>query len=112
MWKMYGSLENGVRIRLRANPFKSHPQTPNMVGHIIYGKSYEGQKCLIPLEDMESKMYLSRNSIKGDILKQVNYKDDKTLLYPEICQHQEDNSIKISLNKLGIYKSTYWKFQK
>ena len=112
MWKMYSTLEAGVRIRLKANPFKSHPPKEELYGKIIFEETYEGQKCLIPLEDMKSKMYLSRSAISGDILRQVKYTDDKELLYPQICHRNEDGKFSLSLRKLGLYKNTYWKFQR
>ena len=36
MWKMYSSLSSGVRIKLKANPFKEFENTPSSISEVTH----------------------------------------------------------------------------
>lgn len=111
MWNMYATLNAGVRIKLRANPFKSHPVKPELYGCVIKSENYEGEPCLIPLEFMVEKNFLSRSAIHGNILKKVTYTQNTNKLYPKIFE-PNDSIGRLNLNKLGLHKNKGWTFQK
>lgn len=115
MWKMYSSLETGVRIRLKANPFKLHSNpisdlakafnaipTPDSTG--------EPPKSYIPIAEMVRNNFYSIQATKGDFLHKVEYTSDKSNLYPTIVS-SDDEKVHFDLGKLGKYKNTHWKFQ-
>lgn len=117
MWKMYTNPTSGVRIKLRKNPF---------LWHDTYAKDLT-QKTGIPLSpdsDPNGKIHtfldlselikngcISVQAIGGNILDQVIYSDDLSLLEPSILS-QDEKGTTLSIGSLGIHKSSYWAFQK
>ena len=115
MWKMYTNPLSGVRIKLHKNPFvtkgtflkdiiaktgmTAEPNQPEMV------------KTFLDLSELMSKGYYSPQAWDGEILKEIQYTDDQSLLEPKVSE-TTDSNIKIDIGKLGIYKSKYWEFQK
>lgn len=115
MWKMYTNPLSGVRIKLHKNPFvtkgtflkdiiaktgmTAEPNQPEMV------------KTFLDLSELMSKGYYSPQAWDGEILKEIQYTDNQSLLEPKVSE-TTDNNIKIAIGKLGIYKSKYWEFQK
>ena len=115
MWKMYTNPLSGVRIKLHKNPFvtkgtflkdiiaktgmTADPNQPEMV------------KTFLDLSELMSKGYYSPQAWDGEILKEIQYTDNQSLLEPKVSE-TTDNNIKIAIGKLGIYKSKYWEFQK
>ncbi len=110
MWNMYATLNAGVRIRLCTNPFKKQLITDDLSEQIVRRGQYVGNYSVIPVEDMVSKRFFSKEAITGDILRIVNYTEDKDLLYPQIVSTKKDE-MKMFLNKLGVHKNEYWRFQ-
>ena len=55
--------------------------------------------------------YMSPQCWKGEILKEVEYTDDLSLLEPRISD-TNGNRISINLGALGKHKNSYWKFQR
>lgn len=117
MWKMYAPLSSGVRIALYENPFVWHETT---------GREYE-DAIGVPASNTESRetvihTFLNgaemwKNDIfspqgqTGNLLNKVIYTDDPALLEPQTV-YTEGDMISLRLGKMGIYKNTYWKFQK
>lgn len=115
MWKMYSSLDSGVRIKLKTNPFKLFENTPESIKEVsklpvadesngVYLKS------IIPIADMMKKGYLCPAAMKDNILYKVEYTSDPSKLYPKVVTY-EGEKFSISLGDLGIHKNTHWEFQ-
>lgn len=116
MWKMYASLDEGVRIKLRKNPFK---QYLNYIDEI--SKSFGTQTpsdssnasitSYIPLPEMFSNHFFTHQAMTGDFLHKVEYTSDKNKLYPKMVNKDEKGQ-SIAIGELGKYKNPYWSFQK
>lgn len=113
MWDRYASLDSGIRIRLRRNPFKVYDNYASDLSSVFNGKiidESEGKsfKTIIPLVEMFTKGFIIQPMFE-DILYKVEYTDDRKKLYPYILEENEDFSI--MLGRLGKYKNSYWAFQ-
>lgn len=113
MWNMYGSLESGIRIKLRVYPFKRYEYSKEDVlkfskNHIIFGT--EKFSSIIPLEDIFTKKFYSIYATGNNILFPVIYTNEKDKLYPHI-HDTNGEQIQLSTNEIGKYKNLYWQFQ-
>lgn len=111
MWAMYASLDSGVRIKLRKNPFIVYANNlsefrniPNL--DVQYEEDVDTLPSLIPLKEMLFEGYYSNEAITRDILFKVEYTDNPSMLYPRLI-----NGSNIFLGMLGRYKNKYWEFQ-
>lgn len=117
MWKMYSSLESGVRIKLRKCPFKIYENTADSLSKVIKitEDKTNGKPLLsiISLNDIFSKGFFSYQAFskQEDLLHKVEYTDDKEKLYPKLLSTNDD-AFSISLGELGKYKNLHWEFQK
>ncbi|MEE1296442.1 MAG: DUF2971 domain-containing protein [Bifidobacterium sp.] len=103
MWNMYSGMENGVRIKLPAQPFdRSHLDAP--VGELGYVTKYDMLKNGIFCDNNRTD--------KVDLFK-IEYTDDEDYLNPRVMSDDTggDFGIHIYLDKIGHYKSTAWEFQ-
>ncbi len=111
MWKMYASLESGVRIGLPPNPFAwelvttqylcdgvGFPLDPNQRGQLV--------KSLIHSCDLERGLFCTEMGFDS-ILHKVEYTDDHDRLVPVVAP-QEDT---IHFGEYGLVKHTGWDFQ-
>lgn len=105
MWKMYASMESGVRIGLPKNPFKRYPEqaTVKETGELI---DYD---VLIPISELRQKGIYTTEHKKLNILVKMNYTYDLNLLEPKILGEDEKSLV---ISPFGKYKSKYWEFQK
>ncbi len=115
MWNMYASLNLGVRIRLRKNPFKIYDNSVESIKETInipikYSSNNALVKTLIPFSEMFNKGFYTTQALTKDILFKVEYTDDKEKLYPHILEQQE-TSVSLAFGELGRYKNLHWKFQ-
>ena len=118
MWKMYGSMESGVRIGLPKNPFVRQKTTKSdlekIFGHIQFDNKINGEKSIDTLINMA---YLAENNVyspemyKEVILNKINYTDKIDLLEPKTIFHGEGITY-LDFKEIGIYKNMYWEFQK
>lgn len=111
MWNMYATLNAGVRIRLCTNPFKKQLITDDLSEKIVKRGQYVGNYSVIPVEDMVSKRFFSKEAITGDILRKIEYTVDKDLLYPQIVSTKEDE-IKCFWTNLASIKMNIGGFKK
>lgn len=116
MWNQYASIDQGVRIKLRKNPFKIYDNTVKSLSKVcklpvIGDDSGSPLKSIIPLEEIFLNGFFSQQALSMELLYQIVYTDDKDKLYPKIVRIDETN-FHIATGILGKYKSTYWKFQK
>lgn len=115
MWNMYTSLNLGVRIRLRRNPFKVYNNTVDDLSKVTRqtvedksgGKPFQ---TIIPLSDIFSKGFFTMQAISKNLLTKVEYTDDPEKLYPRLLK-EEYEQFTLSLGKMGKYKNIHWSFQ-
>lgn len=116
MWNMYASLSQGVRIKLKKDPFKIYDNDITELGTIpnlqIGDGISESIKSIIPIKDIIDKSFFSVQALNLEsLLCEVEYTSDNNKLYPYIL---EDNGkqFKLALQKMGRYKNLHWSFQK
>ena len=115
MWNMYASLNLGVRIKLRKNPFKVYDNTSEDLSKVVkapitdnsHGKPLQ---TVIPLTEMFSKGFISIQAMNKHLLCKVEYTDDTNKLYPRILK-EDGERFSLALGELGKYKNLHWKFQ-
>ncbi|MBE6983026.1 MAG: DUF2971 domain-containing protein [Ruminococcaceae bacterium] len=115
MWNMYASLNSGIRIKLRKNPFKVYENTAVDLSHVIHASvtdNSDGKPLLsiIPLAEMFAKGFIAPQAMERDLLRKVEYTDDKDKLYPKMLT-ENGNQFVIAMGELGRYKNLHWSFQ-
>ena len=115
MWNMYASLNLGVRIKLRKNPFKVYDNTAESLSKVAKATVTDNSngtplKSMIPLTEMFSKGFLSIQAMNQQLLCKVEYTDDAEKLCPHILKEYGEK-FSIALGELGKYKNLHWKFQ-
>ena len=116
MWNMYASLTQGVRIKLRKDPFKVYDNDISelaMISNLQIGnESSTSIKSIIPLKELLEKGFFSVQARNLDsLLCEVQYTTDNEKLYPHLLQDNGEQ-FSIALQKLGRYKNVHWEFQK
>lgn len=129
MWNMYSNMTSGVRIKMKANPFKTYdidttllrqkypkiqisktPYVYEMLCPAIKPEGYKTKftidKLIIPSQDFFLSEYYLLTCVPEDLLTKVVYTEKESLLIPEIV-----NNKSVKIGKLGNYKKTYWDFQ-
>ena len=113
MWKMYTNPLSGVRIKMLKNPFITKGTSLKDIIAKTGMKAGKGSdqsekaQTFLDLSELISKGYYSPQAWGGEILKEIQYTDDQSLLEPKVSEITDTN-IKIDIGKLGIYKSKYW----
>lgn len=115
MWNMYASLNLGVRIKLRKNPFKTYENTAAAISSVLNAPVDDNSngtlfQSFIPLTEMFSNGFISVQALNQNLLHEVEYTDDKEKLYPHVLTQDEEH-FTLSLGKLGKYKNLHWSFQ-
>lgn len=115
MWNMYASLNLGVRIKLRKNPFKIYDNTAGALSKVVNATVTDNSngntfQSIIPLTEMFSKGFFSVQAMNNELLFKVEYTDDKEKLYPHLLK-EEGEVFSIALGELGKYKNLHWNFQ-
>lgn len=116
MWNMYASLNLGVRIRLRKNPFKVYDNTAEELSKVLNAPVNDASngktlQSIIPLAEMFSKGFMTIQAMTKELLYRVEYTDDKEKLYPHLLEEDGDH-FSIALGMLGKYKNLHWGFQR
>lgn len=117
MWKMYTNPCSGVRIRLHKNPFAWQgtlmEDFVSKLGYALCDGTTSSMRVntFLNIAEIMNKGYVCDQAMKGDILCQVKYTNDKTLLEPQVLETTPEN-FSIQVGKLGYHKSKYWDFQK
>lgn len=113
MWKMYSHPTEGVRIRLRENPFKVFDFCNGGFRELSDNEEMldNGLKpfCSV-VSPFDNSEYKVRNPLYETQLIEVKYSDDKSLLFPDIINRNEDYVLDGS--KMGVTKNIHWAFQK
>lgn len=117
MWKMYTDPKSGVRIKLHKNPFKrvstkgsDFIETFGCIPTDDNSISF-GQDTFLNLADLIKQGVYSAQAWKGDILYEMEYTTDKSLLEPQVVSTNVKET-SISFGTLGRYKNEHWRFQK
>ena len=115
MWNMYASLNLGVRIKLRKNPFKVYNNLASDLSKVLVlpvkdESSGKPLQSIIPLSEMFSKGFFTAQAMSKELLLKVEYTNDKNKLYPRLLK-EDDEHFSIALGKLGKYKNLHWQFQ-
>lgn len=116
MWRMYTPKGRGVRIKLKSNPFKTYEIDCKEYGRLLGIDNVQGDdainfKLIVPLEDYINDVYSISNYCENNQLLKIIYTDDNNLLYPSLFKSDEQGT-HIDYGELGVYKNTYWNFQK
>lgn len=114
MWKMYSSLEGGVRLKMHKYPFHefcNDPDSLRSTGMRVEDGVTDGDypKSVIPYAEFINKGFTQQPPLQKDMLFQVEYTDDHEKLVPRLLS---DNRKTINTGMLGKYKNTHWSFQK
>lgn len=115
MWKMYASLESGVRISLPKYPFKRYPATRESLasasGFPIENVSVEGERSTaIPVEDLARGICTPFTVNCEGMLRKVDYTNERSRLEPAIAS-ETDDSLTLSFADFGHVKNKKWEFQ-
>lgn len=115
MWNMYASLNLGVRIKLRKNPFKVYNNTAEALSKVVNAPVNDESngkplQSIIPIAEMFAKGFFTVQAMTNDLLIKVEYTDDKEKLYPRLLSEEEEG-FSIALGELGKYKNLHWQFQ-
>lgn len=115
MWKMYSSLSSGVRIKLKANPFKEFENTPSSISAVTHQTVTDNSngsylKSIIPIADMLKNGFIAPGALGNNILHKVEYTSDSNKLYPKLLT-QDGDKFNIALGNLGKHKNIHWAFQ-
>lgn len=117
MWRMYTPKQRGIRIKLSTNPFIEHLPKAGEVAKLTHS-AYEGDvslspgfKTIVPAKEIFNGEFLLANYATNSQLFEVKYTDNEELLKPTVLKNR-DGIFQILLNDIGIYKNTYWEFQK
>lgn len=115
MWNMYASLNLGVRIRLRKDPFKIYDNTADNLSKVVNAPITDNSggkplQSIIPLTEMFSKGFFTVQAMNQQLLCKVEYTDNIEKLYPHILKEDGDR-FTLALGELGKYKNLHWSFQ-
>ena len=118
MWREYAGAECGVRIQMKSYPFKRHSVSTESLSKLSRdavlnapGGSFDGLH--MPLEDFWDRSYHFKEMARSvEMLHEVQYTDDKSLLFPEVIRSCGNGWIEADLNALGVHKATAWSYQR
>lgn len=118
MWREYAGAECGVRIQMKSYPFKQYSVSTESLGTLsseavlnALGGSFDGLH--LPLEDFwDRNYYFFETPHKIEMLHEVEYTNDETLLFPKVIKLFENGGLVADLNALGVHKTTAWSYQK
>lgn len=111
MWYMYGDRFKGVRIGLPENPFMKYVYTPDQQRAKGLFNVDGNLETYVSIEDIVNAEYCVHPYYREYMLLKIQYTDDQELLHPSLWNENRDQ-IGFSYGKLGLYKNTYWAFQK
>lgn len=118
MWREYAGAESGVRIQMKGHPFKRYSVSTESLSKLSSdavlntpGGKFDGLQ--LPLEDFWDKKYHFKEMARSvEMLNEVQYTNDKSLLFPEVIRSCGNGWIEADLSALGIHKATAWSYQK
>lgn len=117
MWRMYTPKQHGVRIKLPVSPFVEYQPTAKNLSEIFNVSTTEPAdktldfKFVVHPSDIYNEEFTVVNYVKESILCQIQYTNDNSLLRPTVLD-VGNKKYDMNLGKVGLYKNTYWIFQK
>ena len=118
MWREYAGAECGVRIQMKSHPFKRYSVSTESLSKlssdaVLNTPSGKFDGLQLPLEDFWDKKYHFKEMARSvEMLHEVQYTNDKSLLFPEVIRSCGNGWIEADLSALGIHKATAWSYQK
>ena len=117
MWREYAGAECGVRIQMKSYPFKQYSISAESLSRLSRdavlnapGGSFDGLH--LPIEDFWDRSYHFKEMARSvEMLHEVQYTNDKSLLFPKLIRNCDNGWIEADLNTLGIHKATAWSYQ-
>lgn len=117
MWREYAGAECGVRIQMKSYPFKQYSVSTESLSKLspdavlnAPGGSFDDLH--LPLEDFWDKSYHYKEMARSvEMLHEVQYTDDKSLLFPNVIRNCGNGWIGADTSALGIHKATVWSYQ-
>ena len=118
MWREYAGAECGVRIQMKSHPFKRYSVSTESLSKLSSdailntpGGKFDGLQ--LPLEDFWDKKYHFKEMARSvEMLHEVQYTKDKSLLFPEVIRSCGNGWVEADLSALGIHKATAWSYQR
>lgn len=118
MWREYAGAECGVRIQMKSYPFKRYSVSTESLSKLSSdavlntpGGKFDGPQ--LPLEDFWDKKYHFKEMARSvEMLHEVQYTKDKSLLFPEVIRSCGNGWVEADLSALGIHKATAWSYQR
>lgn len=108
-WR-YSKDEDGVRIRMKKNPFITERKNGTYFLHGI-PTTFKNQRLTVGLFEMMKKENILFYPLEVE-LKKVIYTEDEKLLKPQVYNEVDEDNIFIESGGLGIYKRIEWQGQK
>lgn len=117
MWREYAGAECGVRIQMKSYPFKEYSVSTESLSKLSHdavlnapGGSFDGLH--LPIEDFWDRSYHFKEMARSvEMLHEVQYTNDKSLLFPEVIRSCGNGWVEADLSALGIQKATAWSYQ-
>ena len=118
MWREYAGAECGVRIQMKSHPFKRYSVSTESLSKLssdavlnALGGKFDGLQ--LPLEDFwDKKFHFKEMARSVEMLHEVQYTNDKSLLFPEVIRSCGNGWVEADLSALGIHKATAWSYQR
>lgn len=118
MWREYAGAECGVRIQMKSHPFKRYSVSTESLSKLssdavlnALGGKFDGLQ--LPLEDFwDKKFHFKEMARSVEMLHEVQYTNDKSLLFPEVIRSCGNCWVEADLSALGIHKATAWSYQR
>lgn len=118
MWREYAGAECGVRIQMKSHPFKRYSVSTESLSKLSSGAvlntpggKFDGLQ--LPLEDFwDKKFHFKEMARSVEMLHEVQYTKDKSLLFPEVIRSCGNGWVEADLSALGIHKATAWSYQR
>ncbi len=131
LWKMYSSMENGVRIEFDkrtmfapSSKVISIPQTdmpheisPVWMSVLSKDQIINNDYMAIPIGNLTKVEPICQHIVYKDVIYDDNFKDiyNASLITTDTPNGRSDNTVRrevsMKYENLGFYKSEYWKFQ-
>ena len=118
MWREYAGAECGVRVQMKSYPFKEYSVSTESLSKLSHdavlnspGGSFDGLH--LPIEDFWDRSYHFKEMARSvEMLHEVQYTNDKSLLFPEVIRSCGNGWVEADLSALGIHKATAWSYQR
>lgn len=118
MWREYAGAECGVRIQMKSHPLKRYSVSTESLSKLSSdavlntpGGKFDGLQ--LPLEDFwDKKFHFKEMARSVEMLHEVQYTKDKSLLFPEVIRSCGNGWVEADLSALGIHKATAWSYQR